>query len=259
MATLTAAITAAQNTIAVTTPGTPRKGARYQINDELVEFIGPGAGTYREVVSGQWEWDGDEGSWYVSRGAAGTEAVSHSQGVTITEYVPTAGGGLPTGWEQAGDPADVTTNTGRLIVGVAGDSQDVQTDRTIFTFGAVETLELRGEVDLGAPFIRVGQNDVAGGEPQSKITEKAITVYTADAARAALISDGQFLAAPDDGYYAFEVGDAHASAAGALRAGGLSISEFSTLNPETPPTLAADPTNAEISTVIRGLGLAVLP
>jgi hypothetical protein len=105
VATLTDAISATAAEVAITTPGSPRFGALYQIDDELVRLT-----RYCEAD------EADATCWRVDRGVNGTAPATHAQGATLTEFDVTAGGGgggLPTGWTQV-DETTVEAGGGAL-------------------------------------------------------------------------------------------------------------------------------------------------
>jgi hypothetical protein len=88
MATLTADVTDVQRTFTVTDPGSPRVGAYYAIEDEVVALAGFCGGGYVGA-----DWVVDETCWYVARGIEGTLAAAHDADATVTEFDVTAGGG----------------------------------------------------------------------------------------------------------------------------------------------------------------------
>jgi hypothetical protein len=70
MATLTTSISATQNVIAVSDPGTPAAGSLHRVDDEVIAF----RGLVLEAA----------GSWHVSRAAHGTTAATHLAEATVT-------------------------------------------------------------------------------------------------------------------------------------------------------------------------------
>jgi hypothetical protein len=88
VATLTADVTDVQRTFTVTDPGSPRVGAYYAIEDEVIALAGFCGGGYVGA-----DWVVDETCWYVARGIEGTLAVAHLADAEVTEFDVTAGGG----------------------------------------------------------------------------------------------------------------------------------------------------------------------
>lgn len=97
MTTLSADIDAYDATILVDDGSGIERGQWFQLDDELIEFI-----NYGQVDVGRADWAQDTGMLLVRRGRAGTTAVSHLSGVTLTPYYPDApsegGAVLPDGW-----------------------------------------------------------------------------------------------------------------------------------------------------------------
>jgi hypothetical protein len=111
MATLTADVTDVQRTFTVTDPGSPRVGAYYAIEDEVIALAGFCGGGYVGA-----DWVVDETCWYVARGIEGTLAAAHLADATVTEFDVTAGGG------GVSNPLteDLVVGTGGSITGAAG-------------------------------------------------------------------------------------------------------------------------------------------
>jgi hypothetical protein len=150
MATLTTGISATVRSLEITTPGSPRIGALYRIDDEVIGLVGYCRGIYLEVggPGGDFSWDPDETCWYVDRGVQGTLAASHDAGATVEAFDVTDD--LPSlTWtdDNNGNVYAITFDDAKLLITVTTD-EDVLLGRIQFSNGgtAIASFDADGEV-----------------------------------------------------------------------------------------------------------------
>jgi hypothetical protein len=204
MATLASDVSATQQILGVTDPGTPALRSRHVIDDELVEYVGL--------------FLSDPARWVVNRGVEGTAAASHSAAATVTAFDVTAGGGGD--WDDLAADHDAHDHTGVPGVGGGGTSGRIAVNLggpagtyfipadwfvanleslpfvTLILVSPGGQVVLSGEVDLsgftgaaGGVFVVLdvtayGANgvDVASGQIISEAWDGSDDVFTGDAA-----------------------------------------------------------------------------
>jgi hypothetical protein len=192
------------------------------------------------------------------------------------------GGGLPTGWTQDGDPADVNTNGGSLVAEGASSFSQINPSGLFATSkaadGFVSVEGIGGVVSApdtsdGSPpcFTAAGTHGAtvaldAGGLEIVSDSAEALAAFGPIRASFFSLFDGQDASAtihaengvvsrPLPGSASFTAeGDAGATVA--LHAGGLTIDDFASLNPTAPPVVPLTlPTVQDVIDALVALGL----